>query len=286
MEYLNEDILFNTVSMLSDSGRIVLVVEGVDDRHALESHVSDCVDVICGTGGKVQLLNASMLVDERRLRRVKFLVDRDYDSTGSSNGKDEYSVLRSTNHDVFMDLLESNDRVFRRVVSAHNRGRISTRDEGVLESILSEAISAAMPVGMLRKISVSNDWGLNLSDFPFGKMKGSLDGGASCVVDIALGRSNSPIERELAVNLLSAAMDECGSEIRSMVSDHDFFSALSLVLDERGFRKVSSRSLSDSFFAAIDCDSLSGAAWFRELNLWCMEIAEVSCFGCPCEVAA
>ena len=263
---------------------LILVVEGSDDRHAIERHVHDSVTVLSGQGGKQELLEAAVLVDERGVSRVRILVDRDYDDSVPVSPQHANCIIASTHHDLVMDLILVDRGVMYRVINAHMRGAqasVKTRADDLLE----EALAVAARVSVLRMLSVSNDWDLNMARFPFGKFD-QVRPNPLNVVDVALARSRPGPKKSPVLRQLRAALKVEKDATISLVGDHDLFGALAHVLRKNGHSSASESALAASFFAAVDCPSIMKTDWYAEISGWSSEAAGTPSFVCPCDSAA
>lgn len=280
-EYLNANTLFNTIAMLrSASDGLILIVEGSDDRHAVESHMHRTVTVLCGQGGKPDLLHAATLVEGRGVADVRFLIDRDYDDKIVPPIPYADCVVASTNHDVVMDLLLADRTVIHRVIDAHTRGTAGPRRVRA-EQVLEETFKIAARVSLLRMLSVENEWELNMSDFPFGRFNPARPNPQE-VVELALSRSKPGPKRTPVLRHLRAALKADAADVVALIGDHDCFGAMAYVLRSHGYTGIGDASLATSFFAAIDCSSVMKTNWFLEITTWSTESANAASFVCPC----
>ncbi|MHA3020458.1 hypothetical protein ACXPWS_09300 [Mycobacterium sp. BMJ-28] len=284
-EFLNSDTLFNTIAMLrSGTDGLILVVEGSDDRHVIERHVHHSVTVLCGQGGKQELVEAAALVDARQVSKVRVLIDRDYDNHSGPVEPYADCIVASTNHDLVMDLLLVDLAIIYRVIDAHTRGpavmpRVRAAD------VFAEALIIAARVSTLRMLSLKNRWDLNLANFPFGRFSGSRPN-PQAVVRLALERSKPGPKPTPVLKQLRSELKANADRLVKVVGDHDFFGAVAFVLRRSGYAGIGESSLAASFFAAVDCSSVSKTDWFNDIEAWSTGVENAPCFVCPCDYAA
>ena len=231
-EFLNADTLFNTIAMLRpERDGAFLVVEGSDDEYTLERHVDSSVTIFSGLGGKSELVDAAVKVGQKDIALVYFVVDSDYDRLVDPPVMHAPQVVASDTHDLVMDLIFVERSAIHNTIRAHVRGNLQRRSAFVPEKIVADALGLAFPVGLLRLLSVGNDWGLKLRDFPFGKLKSSPPDPAE-VVELALSKSPPIAEGVDVPAALAGALDKYKDRDWSVVGDHDFFAALAKVLKD------------------------------------------------------
>ncbi|NKR68695.1 hypothetical protein GS536_11500 [Rhodococcus hoagii] len=286
LEHLNANTIFNTIAMLRpERDGVFLVVEGSDDQYTVKRHVDDdAVTVLCGLGGKPDLLSASAKVDQHGTPQVYFLIDSDYDKFIPPEAEYGKTVIASDGHDLVMDLVLIDRSIIHRVIDSHTRGHSRGGESIDAADVLTKAIDLALPVGVLRMLSVENGWGLNLRDYPFGRLKSTPPDLAE-IVEIAVERSAPVADEASILPALTYAMTSYRTHATAIVGDHDCFSAIARVMCDRGFKKAGADHLSSSFLAAVGCNSLNRTSWFTSMSDRIAADTGGSCFICPCDVA-
>ena len=282
-EVLNANTFFNTVAMIrQDISALLLIVEGEDDYFVLKSHNSEDLHLLPGVGGRANLLAAAELADKRMLSGVKFLIDSDYDAFVASGRSYPSNVITSKTHDVFMDMIVVGSKVIDRVIESHSRavGR-SSGPALVATAVRNEAVILAARLAPLRIANERHGLGLNLSKFPFGSLT-SLEPLDDEIAKLAIGRSNTSLSEINLVAHIKAESAHRSVDSVAVVGDHDFFRALSRVLEEKGARSTSD-SLFSSFLAALSCDQVVATDWYVELEGWAA-VNGMGAFACPCAV--
>jgi hypothetical protein len=218
---------------------------------------------------------------------VYFLVDSDYDRFIAPQLPYGEKVISSDGHDLVMDLVFVDRSVMHRVLESHSRGyQHPTGLPFDAEDLMRRGLKLAMPVGVLRMLSVENGWGLRLRDFPFGKLP-STEPDAAEILEVALRRSPpDPDRAELTASNFADSIEKYKNQASSLVGDHDFFAAVARVLSDDGWTSVKSDNLVASFLAATHCLSISRTEWFKDLANRAIADSGQSCFDCPCDSAA
>ncbi|WP_253661589.1 DUF4435 domain-containing protein [Williamsia maris] len=262
-----------------------IVVEGSDDQYVFRQHADETVTILAGLGGKSDLLVASSKVDEHAISSVYFFVDRDYDNYLSTTIPYGRTVVASDGHDLVMDLVLSDQTIVRKVIESHARGQVAEGGAGIVASVIIEkALALAFSVGVLRLISVENNWGLNLRNYPFGKLSSDTPDDSE-LVQLALNWS-APSGLEGTIRSEHGRFVETYKDQKlSLVGDHDFFAAAAQVMRGFGCKSVSGENLTASFLAAFSCNTFTRSEWFDTLASLSSTDSGATCFGCPCEAA-
>lgn len=271
-EYLNSNTLFATIAMYSsESDDLVLVVEGDDDQLVLKDHCSAELRIIAGIGGKMKVLETANLVRQQQLRRVRFLLDRDYDSYSCEEPDQPENVFFSETHDFFMDLLAKDERLLSKLIDVHMArvfrrpdDRSSTLNLKVVEE---EVKSLASIVAAVRVVDAKAKLGLSFNKFSFGELRRE-DINPQVITQKILTRSKQPVE---SINEIQFQVDQLCQKTEDLakipISDHDLFKALSRVLKFYDV-SVSDRELQRGFLLAISCRSIALTTWYREIQEW------------------
>src|SRR5699024_2336456 len=234
-EYLNGDTLYATVAMtLSEISGLALVVEGAHDHLTLDDHCSSELQLIEGVGGKMNVLRAAVLANERSLRRARFLVDRDFDSFGSGGAVYGENVHVSDTHDLFTDAILNDTNLLPRIIKVHTssldrRPTSTTKDPELVETLSQKAQSLASDLAAVRVVDKRRGLSLDFKRFSFG----SLDENEFNEIDI--GRI--VLERSQysggVVDGILQDIQETRREIsmlpRPCYGDHDYLNALARV---------------------------------------------------------
>lgn len=281
-EYLDENTFFSTVLMSSGTGKLVLVVEGDDDRLALKPHISEELILLAGVGGKQSLLKAAKCAHNKAISDVRFLIDRDYDDYALGPMVLLENVVYTSAHDMFIDIAISDPSLLLRIIEVktasvrrkNNGSSIPDNDD-----IVADAISLAAHLGAIRIVSVRRELPLTFRDFPFGEIK-PKEVDVQIIAKTVLRRSKSKnlnIEDEVILNESKTVRDEIDQEY-SLIGDHDLFAALASVLRSLGVY-VKADDLQDFFIVTIDCNSLLDLEWFQKINEWGLKFKKKT-FNC------
>lgn len=271
LKYLDENDFFSTIMMSRGLGKLVLVVEGHDDRLVLEPHVSEKLILLAGAGGKQNVLKAAKFAHDKGFSNVRFLVDRDYDDYAVDPVLSLENVIYTSTHDMFIDIATGNPSLLLRIIEVKtDSARRSNGGSSVPSSndILVSAFSLATSLAAVRIVNERRKLSLNFKDFPFGKIEPG-ETNVQIIAEIVISRSN-PKDRNIEDKVILSESETIRGEIdekRALVGDHDFFDALAGVLRSFGI-KEKGKKLQESFIIKIDCQSLVNLEWFRKLTEW------------------
>ena len=287
-EYLNENTLYATLAMyLSESDSLLLVVEGPDDHLMLKNHCSPELRLIAGTGGRGQVLRTAELALKRNLRRVRFLVDRDYDHFTETACINLENVFVSEEHDCFLDVSTSEPALLTRVIEVHTAS--ARRRPGMggsipdPEQIRADSIALAAHLVAVRVVDARRNLSLDFKKFSFGGLNVSQFD-VSAIAEIILTRSE--YSGDDAEEIIKEAI-QTHAEVTALpqvpVGDHDLFSAVARIL-KRFKVAVSDDVLQRGFILAVSCSALSRTRWFRSIQDWCASESRVG-FTCQSDTA-
>lgn len=286
-EYLNEDTLFATIAMyLSESDALVLVVEGDDDHLTLKDHCSPDLRLIPGTGGKLQILKTAELARKRALPRVRFLVDRDYDSYSDEPVEFLENVFVSETHDFFVDIITSDTNLLSRLIDVHTASARRRPTKGARipasEKIRQDAFALASLLAATRIVDRRRRLCLDFKRFSFANLKAN-EADPRTVAEKVLSRT---LHEEDSVPEILEEVERTHEEIQLLpqppIGDHDFFAALASVL-KRFNITVRRDELQRGFILSITCNSLAGTRWFHDIQKWCAAVDRTG-FNCESRV--
>lgn len=278
---LTASTFFATVAMARQSSTsLIIVIEGDDDHFVAEDHINsrDAL-LIAGVGGRAAVLEAAAITETARITGVRFLIDVDYDPNVWPSRRYPDNVVTSEAHDLMMDVMLAASAVVKRVVQAHTR---SASRRGITidaPAAYEEAFDLALRLAPLRIANERHDYGLNLRDFPFGKLS-SANPNDSEIAALAVGRSHTNATVEQLTADMATERATLSDSTASLVGDHDFFSALSKILHLAG-AKASKDSLWTAFLSAVSCANLQATKWHKAIATWGAGYSR-QVFHCPC----
>ena len=94
--------------LTAEPGRLVLMLEGPNDRKLLSTFTDSSVTLFVGSGGKEGVLKTAQQIYSRGISRAAFVVDRDYDDFSDNLITYPPNAIVSEHHDCFIDIAESN----------------------------------------------------------------------------------------------------------------------------------------------------------------------------------
>ena len=292
----NDNVVINEIMMMqSKKDDVILVVEGKEDKAILQHHTnSDRVSILY-SHGKCKALAGARHIRDKKISGVFFLVDLDYDD--ASVLKQEFpSVVFSTSHDLFMDVVISNIDIICKVISFLLMGVLDRNNEAENDASKSavqffkEAADLSNRVAVVSLKSRVNNLNLKTRDFPFGALKSINPSNEEIAEKIRVRSSDPSMSVEAIADLippsridreLSISIDEVRG-ILSRVGDHTFISALCKVMSHyyRDTSRYGEKHIRSSFLAAISCECLEKVGWFRDLHHKLSAI-DIEIFSCP-----
>lgn len=274
-EFLNKNTLFNTAAMLVAGGdKLALVLEGDDDHLLLKEFRSVDLFLIPATGGKSQVLAAAEYakhVEMKHGSRIRFLVDRDYDNFHGHLSSRHDNILTSDCHDIFMDILNAEPKVIRRVIEV-NVSSVSRRNHGAPslpkpEDIAKEALTLASRLSAVRVVDARRSLRLHFVRFSFGGLEG-IDVSTGDVARLVLDGSNYGGGDEYVICKEADKIHlELMGRALEIVGDHDFFGALARVLREYKVQ-VRAENLHKGVILNVSCSALVKNEWYRIIQQW------------------
>lgn len=279
-EHLNANAFANLLCMLAGSSpEPHLVVEGEYDEKALKRHLVGDLKVVAGQGGRQNILNAAHLVQRRGFKRVRFLVDRDYDPFDPNAKELPPNVIMSRSHDLFTDLIRANPSSIDSLVEILGIGRGGGDSWGdKARAVGRNAFRIAGMLGAVRIVAVREELALN---FTAVNLAGKLGGAGSIaeIVEFLLMANRRP---DLDAAELAAEAEEVFSDhldsLDYIVGDHDLLDAIAGQLRGLGI-KIGKQELQRMYTYGVDCSSVKGSSWFMGLRAWCRELG-VEGFDC------
>ncbi|GAB3066395.1 DUF4435 domain-containing protein [Micromonospora schwarzwaldensis] len=271
VESLTPDVLLMEIEMLrTKDQRTILLVEGPNDMAILEPHLDDVECRSLPTGGKVNLLATIRLVNQRKLKRVLGIADRDWEGLLAAAVRIP-NVIYTDFYDIDATALFSGN-VCQRVVSVHCDGptvRAHLTKSGQADP-LSVLVEVASEVGVLRMLNIRNGWGVKVRDFPVHEVidTATLQVSQPRLAAIAAGRSKGAVRAEDVATAMSAWSWGTYSR-RDFCSGHDLISALAFVLKSAwGGKHVGVEAAGRAIRAALSCTELKATQFYAEVKKW------------------
>lgn len=286
-DYLNADILLNTARMcLIDKSKLVLVVEGQDDKLVLEEHASENLLVVPATAGRQQVVEAAKKSNgELQSDRIRFVIDRDYADHKTTKEELTSNVFVSELHDLFMDLIAADTHLIEKVVTVHSASasRRPKQSNPIPQAshFISQALDLARCLSTFRVVDARHSLNIDFKRFSFFKLNKS-NCTPSDVASIVMEKCQYPgndgkeliLESEKIFETISS-----GDCPYADIGDHDFFSALSRVMALHGI-KIKHSDLQKSFIAAITCTAFRNIPLYKDVTAWAATY-KVVVFTCP-----
>ncbi|MEW2552994.1 hypothetical protein AB0957_14810 [Streptomyces zhihengii] len=270
-EYLTGEDLFSYLIILGVPGKSkrFILCEGDSDCAVLDPHLDDGVVETIPGYGKDSVIEAVQIAFDSGFTNVAALIDRDW---GKSRRKPCDLAVPTDKYDIDATVFYAGD-VCRRVVSAFcDRDRVREFLAAHGWSSPMEAVSAlAFPLGVLRKLSYDEGWGIKVAGTPFDKVAQPDCNGVdlSALVVSAIERAGKPriSERDVpdvigSVNRFMAQVED----ISDYCCGHDLNSALSFLMRKKWSGKASKDLIERSMRGAFSCREMLGSRFFKGIH--------------------
>jgi hypothetical protein len=274
-ELYKQSSFCNTIIMLLEAGRKVIVTEGDVDFDILYPHIHDDVKLVRGTGGREHVLKVAEDIRGQGYIDALFLVDRDFDGVLKFSREFGESVLPSRCHDFIMDLLEGCPKLLGTIldqVLARERRSPESKIRADLTSrmLVEDAIDYAFKMSAVRIHSLNNILKWEFTRPILTTFDGAI-GTIYQIVERVLQKNHcdsSSVRIDSIVEDVENVWKSLNDEKISLVGDHDFFDALAVVCRREGIC-VSADALSGQVAGAVRCDVMLNVFWFSEIEKWC-----------------
>ncbi len=272
---LTADDLFSYILILRPTERrILFIIEGDTDHAALRTHIDESeVNVIPGYGKGV-IQPAMSLVNTHSVPNVIALLDRDFEDLlpGSTGGP---NVFFTDRYDLDATIFFSGSLCDRLAFNFGDGDQIKSLISDLGCSDLARAsANLALPVGVLRFISVRDSLRLNLRDFPIGEIVRddcrSVD--LEAFASLAIRRTSEP-QRKLPRELVAEMRTEIAgiSNPYTFCSGHDLARALSVILRKRGGVSLRPDTVERALRGAFGCTEIRATRMYSELAMWAQQ---------------
>jgi hypothetical protein len=272
-ELITEDDIFATVLLLRTADpRAVLLVEGPRDLDVVGEHLDKaCFNCIPGHG-KSNVVSVINHVDARNVDGVLALVDKDFDF--------EIGMEISSPNLIYVDYADLDTTVFLadgvacRVLHPFSDRR--TREAHLTSCGASDEVSvivrAALPVSMLRFISIREDLQLRLRGFPIHEVV-DLETGTTDIerlLSLAAARSGLTLNDLLYWREEIMGLSEAVSINRWKASGHDLHATAAYLVRAAwgGPAGIGADVLSRAFRVGFGCEELSRTDFFQLVDAW------------------
>lgn len=279
---IDGDVVFAEILMLRRiDSRAVVLVEGIQDVGILDPHLNESACRTQVAHGKKAVLKAIELARNAGMANVYAVVDRDLDFEESSS-EPCAQISISENYDLVADAIVNCSIVTAQVVANFadrdmHQQYVRSRSTTLIELL----VAISTPLAILRYLSVKNNYGLNLKNFPIESLVKAYETGALLkeAVRIAIHRSkNSTITEN---DLYSTASLHPKDGITRLCNGHDLVGALATLMRIRwGGNSVGYDVISRSVGSAVGCHCVQKLAVYRDLANWGADIG-LSVWECP-----
>jgi len=252
--------------------RTILVIEGDSDESALYGHVDEAaVNMIPGYGKGI-VEPAMAIVNKTKTRDIIAMLDRDLRGLVGVASDSPDNVFYTDYYDLDATVLLSGGLGERLACNFSNVATVKAVAKSLnVASIVQAAIVLALPLGVLRLISVRDGLNLPLQKFPLGAVINDdctrVD--LEAMTRLAINRSSGQITRtpnELAAEVLDEVsrinqgdMYCCG---------HDLVKALAIILQKKAGVSIGHDMLENALRAAFSCNHIKRTKVYMEVGGW------------------
>lgn len=281
-QWLTGEDLANLFDMLRTTDhRAFLVLEGESDCRALDSHVDPMHAETFPAGSKSVATRVLELVDERRLRRVLVILDRDWVGLLTSP-ETSRNVVYTDEYDLDATMLFSRD-VFDRVVISHSdrdRRRSHAAASGANPRDL--AILFASHVGVLRYASERDRLHISCSAFPLHTTltddRDSVDVDRLALIAVARSTHCAASAPRIAA-LVRLEHGNVAGNLSTYCAGHDLARAISALVKHWG-GTAGSNAIEDAVRSSFSCADLHATQLYGKVVAWADQ-AGAAVWSCP-----
>jgi len=282
LEHVTGDDVFAEILMLRTAdARAIVLLESDSDCAALDSHILKNNARTLPTWSKSALLRAMTLVEERRIKQIVGLADRDFDGVLFAVRSMD-SLIYTDRYDLDATILLTGNVLERLLASFADRDSLSSHLASSGTSAADAVIEMAGPVGYGRYVSIRDRLEVRFNDFPVHACVDRDTGtvSLSLLAGVAVSRSRQPAcERVEFARLIRDGLKRAGN-LGQYCSGHDLAAAIShMVRTQWGNGRVSKDLIERSARAAFDCESLRATEFYEKVNIWALE-ADAAIWAC------
>ncbi|RZQ61622.1 DUF4435 domain-containing protein [Amycolatopsis suaedae] len=264
-------LMFRTID-----NRTIVLLEGQDDQQALDIHIDEHSATSINCFGKPNVLRAVGVADEVKMARVLAVVDRDWDD--KLGGLSSSPNIVYTEHYDLDATMARVDGVLDRVAHANGSKEVIQDDLSLsaYASISEVVIAASSKVGLLRFLSVSRNWELNMREFPIVEVLDYAAGNCGVdpvrLVSLAMRRSKeaTALENDVLVAFVEADFEEvdryyycCGHDLRAVLA--------ALINSRWGGSGCGKKSIGVGIRTALSCAVLIATRLYSDVVAWAIE---------------
>jgi hypothetical protein len=232
--------------------------------------------------GKNTVVEAINLAHSSGFSNVAALIDRDW---GKSRVEVCELAVKTDDYDMDATVFFAGS-VCNRVVHAHCsrdqvRNFLSIHN---MRSPVDAVTRMALPLGMLRKLSHDNGWGLRVADLPVDEIVApdtitiDLDRMARKSFEMSKAPRISQSDLGVVVAQVRAKIEAC-RDVRSFCCGHDLNSCLAYLMRTQWSGNVGRRALERAMRAAYSCGEFSRASFFGGISA-VLKVASADLFTC------
>lgn len=265
----------DSIQMLTaEPGRLVLMLEGPNDRKLLSTFTDSSVYLFVGSGGKEGVLKTAQQIYSRGISRAAFVVDRDYDDFSDNIITYPPNAIVSEHHDCFIDIAESNfdslARVTTLMLSNSNHVTLAPHDDpyALGQEVVDSAVRLAFHKAIVRIVAAQLSIDFNFAKFSFFSYSHDEVTAALIYNDLARCYRGAKVLPEDPLTLLQQTVEEVKTLPFIPIGDHDLIEAIRSILKQDYSICHNETHFRDAFILTLQSASLLKARWCNDLITW------------------
>jgi hypothetical protein len=284
LQYLTGADLFAQAMMIRGvDKRLVLMLESPADCNIIDPHLaSKNVHSIPGNG-KASVLEACTLATQHNVGEIFGVADRDLDDFSSTPSPIRANVTFTEFYDLDMDVIMANTDIVARIIHSYgDRDRLASYLNSLGDSDiqpLDVVLRLAMPVGILRLVSLLEGLELKLSKFPCDQLLDAVEAGEELqeAARITVLRTSTSLDQAYLIDLIDRRAIE--SHVL-LVNGHDFANSLSGLIRKRWGGMIGADSAARTIRATASCATWEKVKCFKVLAGWAASLGRAM-WNCP-----
>lgn len=264
-----DDIFAHILLLRGVESKVYLVTEGPTDCALFDPHVKDELCSTIAGNGKNSVLRALSIVEEKGIRDVAGIVDRDLEAlfTGTSTAA---NIFHTDLYDMEAVAVLKAD-VLTRLMSAYcDRDQVNAFAVTTGRTVRQAMVEVAFVISFVRYVSVRDGLGLNLRGFPISSClteDSRVDVDRFAHICCARSKYSSAVEDDVLSILASARVPE-GAQLESLCCGHDLLAALCAIGQRHLGLTGSADQLHRGLRAALDCVNFLSTQIAEDLTNW------------------
>jgi len=268
-EYLSADDIANNAMMLGETGRTIVVVEGITDRRLYGKFLDPSVDVVIAHSKSNVMGAVKLAVKRRGCAHVIGIVDADLDRLKSAWVAPQLFLTDTRDSETLMLRSDAYDDVMAEFGDRDRIGQFEKRHGSIRDAVT----DAAYPLGIMMFVSDKYGWKLSFKELDFSRFidRNSLSiDVCSFIRELASAKVGAP-DREIMQQMLNDEM-VCEKDVWQVCRGHDAMNILALglrnIFGSFNSKHITDSALSGAFRLAFDREEFSETDLYKESKEW------------------